>query len=73
MVPFPIIWSDCFIMYGNAELKIGSGSNYVFSNFGNNIGFFDNKGLLVEDLLGEEAKNSRQADFITYEIFSTVF
>ena len=41
-------------IFGNAELRIKSWENHIFSNFGIMGAYFNNKGKKVNDFLGEE-------------------
>ena len=40
----PVTFDDYFIIMGNSELRIKFQDDKIFSNFGLNNGFFDNKG-----------------------------
>jgi hypothetical protein len=46
-------YDDCFILIGNAELRIRANENTVFSYFGISNGYFNNRAKRVNDLLGD--------------------
>ena len=48
----PVTYDDFFIIFGNSELRIKSLENKVFSNFGINNGYFNNRGHKVDYFLG---------------------
>ena len=49
-----MIYDDFYCIFGNAELRIKSWENHIFSNFGIMGAYFNNKGKKVNDFLGEE-------------------
>jgi hypothetical protein len=60
-----------YLIIGNAEIRVKTGENVVFSNFGISNAFFHSKGDKVHDLLGEGVKN--EVEILNYEIFEVVF
>lgn len=64
--PAPISWSEYYITYGNAEIRIKFGENVVYSNFGTGNGYYNALGNDVVDFLGEEAKENKMATFLAY-------
>jgi len=46
-------YDQYYIIYGNAEIRIKTGQNTVFSNFGVNNGFYNTRGHKVENFLNE--------------------
>lgn len=60
-----ITYDDYYIIFGNSEIRLKSLESKVFSNFGIANGYFENRGMGVETLLGQ---NKREIDLETYEV-----
>ena len=51
-----MIYDQYYAIFGNAEIRVKSGLNTVFSNFGINNSFFDSRGDKIDSLLNEGDK-----------------
>jgi hypothetical protein len=61
-----MVYDKFYYIIGNAEVRVKSGENTLFSNFGIAASYFDNRRDRVDALLGEGAVN--EVPFINYEI-----
>lgn len=48
----PVTYDEFFIIFGNSEMRIKSQESKVFSNFGINNGYYNNRGHKVDSFLG---------------------
>jgi hypothetical protein len=67
-----ISYDDYYILFGNSEMRLKSGEDIVFSNFGIANSFFDNKGQTVDALFGE-GKDKRELPIEGYEIYQLMY
>ena len=51
-----IIYDDFYMIFGNSELRIKTGDNKIFSNFGIINNFYETKGETVNSIMGEGEK-----------------
>ena len=47
-----IVYDDFYLIFGNSELRLKSLEKKIFSNFGINNGYYNNRGEKVNVLLG---------------------
>jgi len=67
-----MIYDDCFIIFGNSELRININEKTAFSNFGTeNSPCFDSRNRKVKDFLGEY--DTREVELESYEIYQINF
>jgi hypothetical protein len=66
-----MVYDKYFLIIGNAEIRIRSGEDKVFSNFGIATSFYNNNRERVEALLGEGTVN--EVKFNNYEIHQVTF
>lgn len=60
-----------YLIFGNAELRIKTNEDKVFSNFAISSAYFENKKDKVDVLLNEGTVN--EVKLITYEIYEIIF
>lgn len=66
-----IVYDDYYIIFGNAELRIKSSDNIIFSNFGINNSFYHSQGDTVQNFLGEQ--HGRETPLKSYEIYQIIY
>jgi hypothetical protein len=52
-----ITYDDYYLIFGNSELRLRSGDNKLFSNFGIGNSSFAHNGHTLNDLLGQGREN----------------
>jgi hypothetical protein len=67
-----IFYDEYYIIFGNSELRVKSGENLVYSNFGISNSYFDCGQLTVDALFGE-GKEGKELPFDAYEIYQLLF
>lgn len=65
-----VTYDDYFIIFGNSEMRLKSQEIKIFSNFGINNGYFNNRGHKVDSFLGEGSE--REVPLESYEFYSLV-
>lgn len=67
-----ISYDEYYILFGNSEIRMRTGENLIFSNFGIPNTSFDHKGNSVDALFGE-GNNKRELPISSYEIYQIIF
>jgi hypothetical protein len=66
-----MIFDKYFLIFGNAEVRVRTGDDKVFSNFGIMSSFFDSRREKVNSLLQDGTNN--EVDILNYEIHEVFF
>jgi hypothetical protein len=71
ITPRGMVHDKYYIIFGNSELRLKVADREVYSNFGVNNSYFNNRGLAVDALLGEGS--NRQTTFESMEMYEVKF
>lgn len=51
-----VVWDQFYAIFGNAELRVKSGEDFIFSNFGIMNSYYKHNNKKLIDFAGEENK-----------------
>jgi len=66
-----MIYDNFSVIYGNAEMKIKTGSKKIISNFGTSNAFYNSRGHKVDVFLNEGDKNEVKFEYM--EFYQVIF
>jgi hypothetical protein len=66
-----MVYDNFYAIFGNAELRVKYGEDFIFSNFGIPNSYFNHMNRKVHEFLGEG--NTREVKFETYEFYQVTF
>lgn len=66
-----MVYDEYYLIYGNSEIRLKSGESKIFSNFGINNAYFNNRGDKVNMMLGQGKIN--EVEIENYEVHEVKF